>query len=513
MKDEGYDVLRLIGRGRSCYVSSEYVRGRPMIRWLKYHPNFSKKQLFAWICEITEQLEYIHRCRGNPCYKYVNPYSIIVTEQRELYFLDMGARSNEKMMPVMERRSVRELFLPPEEAYYQTESISLDIYGLGKTIQYLLSVSLPEPSLTKREELRFQKIISRCLGRHSKWAYHHVSEIRRQIPVYHEPQKHFTKRKKALFLAAAFIFAAAGTAAVLAVSSGGASPQRRETVQEGETPQESGAALEDEVPHKGAASLQEEEPEVSADLKKELGFLYFLDKKDYAKSKQYFSEASETQTAWKQAVKGLSELSGYMIEGDIPLNAGKLQALLNEIREYVPEDEDKYYYYRCLIEGYRLLDNREAAQAVLRLGDECMEEADEEVRQKLTGYMAAAYEMNGEPGKAAEKYMDMLSWETRDNSREELYKKLVSLWEEQGENDKAADICRQGIEELKDSAQLRLMHIRMQCGDGGVEREICAQTIQKYVVEMPEITQEQEFQKLANEYGIVMEGDNVWVGR
>lgn len=508
MKDEGYDVLRLIGRGGSCYVSSEYVKGRPMIRWLKYHPNFSKKQLFAWICEIAEQLEYIHRCRGNPCYKYVNPYSIIVTEQREIYFLDMGARSNEKMMPVMERRSVRELFLPPEEAYYQTESISLDIYGLGKTIQYLLSVSLPEPSLTRMEELRLQKIISRCLGRHSKRAYHHVSEIRRQIPVYHEPKKHFTKRKKALSLAAVLILAAAGAAAVSAVSLRAVLPQRSEAVQEGGEPQGSGTPLENGEPHKGAALLQKEEAETSADLKRELGFLYFLDKKDYAKSRQYFSEASK-----EREDQGLAELSGYMLAGDSSLNAGKLQALLDEAREYVPEGEDKYNYYLCLIEGYRLLDNREAAQAVLSLGDECMEEADEEVKQKLTSYMASAFEINGEPEKAAERYMDMLSWETRDNSREELYKKLALLWEEQGENDKAADICRQGIEELESSAQLRLLHIRMQCGDSGIEREICAQTIQKYVQEMPEITQEQEFQKLANEYGIVMEGDNVWVGR
>ena len=46
-----------------------------------------------------------------------------------------------------------------------------------------------------------------------------------------------------------------------------------------------------------------------------------------------------------------------------------------------------------------------------------------------------------------------------------------------------------------------------------VERETCAQTIQQYIGEMPEIVEQEEFQKLANEYGITVEGEQVWVGR
>lgn len=98
---------------------------------------------------------------GNPCYQYVNPYSVIVTEDMTLHFLDMSVESNEKMLVQMNRRSVRENFLPPEVNYYQAASIELDIYGLGRTIQYLLSVTDPIPELTRRETVKFQKIISR----------------------------------------------------------------------------------------------------------------------------------------------------------------------------------------------------------------------------------------------------------------------------------------------------------------------------------------------------------------
>ena len=70
-----------------------------------------------------------------------------------------------------------------------------------------------------------------------------------------------------------------------------------------------------------------------------------------------------------------------------------------------------------------------------------------------------------------------------------------------------------GAEELKDSKQLRILYMRMQCSDSDISREICAQTVKEYLNQIPEIKEETEFQKLAQEYGIVMEGENVWVGR
>ena len=100
---EGYDVLRLIEHGQSCYISSEYVKGCILAVWLRYHPNLSKDRLLEWIQDITRQLGLIHRCRGNPCYRYVNPYSIIVTQEGQLHFLDMDAKSNEEQLRFMQK--------------------------------------------------------------------------------------------------------------------------------------------------------------------------------------------------------------------------------------------------------------------------------------------------------------------------------------------------------------------------------------------------------------------------
>lgn len=504
MKDaEGYDVLRLIEHNRGCYVSADYVEGTPLIRCLKYHPALSKEQLFLWIHEMARQLECIHKCRGNPCYRYVNPYSMIITKDKELYFLDVSAKANENILSVMQRRNVREHFLPPEEAYYQTESVLLDIYGLGKTIQYLLSESKPTPAFTKLEEVRFQNIISRSLNRHLKRAYTNVSELRKQIPIYHMPKKQIT-RTSVLFLAALFITAAAGI--TLYINDG---PERLEEVrsEEGKAGEKELSDIDEKDTAGEGRTAAKEELENTSLMKKELGFLYFLEKKDYEKSGKYFRDNTSDR-----ASQGLAGLTEYMRLEDISGKEDEICTLLEELERNVP-DMMQESYYRCMIEGYRLLDREEAYDAVLRLGEKCMDGADENIRQELTGYMAFAYEKTGELGKAIESYTEMLSWESTGSFREEVYKKLVHLRQENGEPEQAASICRQGVEELEDSAELRLLHIRMQCADDEVEREICAQTIGKYIEEMPEIIEEQEFQKLTKEYGITMEGEKIWVGR
>ena len=36
---EGYDVLRLIEHGRTCYISSEYVEGQILAEWIRLCPD------------------------------------------------------------------------------------------------------------------------------------------------------------------------------------------------------------------------------------------------------------------------------------------------------------------------------------------------------------------------------------------------------------------------------------------------------------------------------------------
>ena len=163
--------------------------------------------------------------------------------------------------------------------------------------------------------------------------------------------------------------------------------------------------------------------------------------------------------------------------------------------------------------GGVIMCKEEHAKAILRIGKKILDEKPEErLVKECTSYMASAAETARDWDMALEMYTDMLEWE-EESKKEDIYQKLVKIQGEKGLKDQALEICRKGAEELKDSKQLRILYMRMQCSDSDISREICAQTVKEYLDQIPEIKEETEFQKLAQEYGIVMEGENVWVGR
>lgn len=496
---QGFEVLRLIEHNQKCYISSDYVEGKPLIQWLKYHPNLTKKQFILWIQSLVSQLECIHKCRGNPCYQYVNPYSIIVTEDLTLHFLDMSVESNEKMLVQMNRRSVRESFLPPDVNYYQTASIELDIYGLGRTIQYLLSVTDPIPELTRRETVKFQKIISRCLNGQSKRAFHKVSEIQKEIPNVtdskRKDKKIWTKKRMVLAVISSLICMTAVTVTNI----------QKKGDEKSIKPQT------EDVDDLKVADASEEEAFVEA--QRAMGLLYFLELEDYEKSIQAFEDAGKDRLS-----ENLAVLVWYVagIEDDVTANVSSntkgIENILGEIEEWMPEDS-RIDYERCLIRGYSVEESEEHAKAILRIGKKILDEKpDEKLIKECTSYMASAAETARDWDTAIEMYTDMLSWEG-DGKKEDIYQKLVKIQEEKGDKAKALEICRKGAEELKSSKRLRVLYIRMQCSDSSISREICAQTIKEYLNQIPEMKEEAEFQKLMQEYGIVVEGENVWVGR
>lgn len=487
---EGYDVLRFIGHNKTCYVSSEYVKGSCLVKWLKYHPQIEKELLFSWIRALVRQLAQFHKCRGGPCYQYVNPYSVIVTEEREIYFLDMGAESNTEELKRMQQRAVREYFLPPDEAYYQTASVGLDIYGLGRTIQYLLAESECEPELKNSEIIKFQKIISKCLNRHSQKSFQNVSDIQKYIPECKPIKENRNKGKKVLILAAVIVvLTAAGLFSKKEDEKKSREPEVTENKKRDKEQQD--RKIEDE----GRAELYQ----------MELGILYFLELQDYEKSKTCFESVKDSRVAKNMAVTAEC-MSGGDSQGE------KLRRALQEVEKELEQSESAVLsYYPCLIRGYARLEKKEDMECLLRLGETYMsiERQDNTRDMEIMRGMAMAYEKTEQKEQAIDLY-EQLIVEEEGKVKEDLYKKMAVLYLEIDSADKSQEILRKGMEEFPQSAEIRIQYIKVQCQNSGVDREICRQTIEDTMKILPELETDAEFQKLLNENGFVAEGGNVW---
>lgn len=351
-----YEILKFVMHGDKCYMSTDIVKGKPLIVWLKYHAHITKEQFYEWARQIIADLDHFHRCRGNPCYQYVNPYSVIVGEDRKVYLLDLASKEQEDMMHLMQRRYVRENFLSPENQYYQKSEEKEDIYGFGKMIQYVLSSVELEPELKFLESVRIQKIITRCLDKQGKKRYQKLSDLSGQFSL--SEKRNGSKKIMYVMIALAVIglLVLSGNRIVSCISGqsrrqGGqdtklADTERKEDMK-AQAYQEQFQELKEQWETE-RKELQDESSKREQELLYDLAFVYFSQMKDYEVCSRYLEEMKEPDAFAKDMVR----LCGMMsradgdddnIEKRTEDEEESVEMLLERMRQEIPDEEDERY--------------------------------------------------------------------------------------------------------------------------------------------------------------------------
>lgn len=351
-----YEILKFVMHGDKCYMSTDIVKGKPLIVWLKYHAHITKEQFYEWARQIIADLDHFHRCRGNPCYQYVNPYSVIVGEDRKVYLLDLASKEQEDMMHLMQRRYVRENFLSPENQYYQKSEEKEDIYGFGKMIQYVLSSVELEPELKFLESVRIQKIITRCLDKQGKKRYQKLSDLSGQFSL--SEKRNGSKKIMYVMIALAVIglLVLSGNRIVSCISGqsrrqGGqdtklADTERKEDMK-AQAYQEQFQELKEQWETE-RKELQDESSKREQELLYDLAFVYFSQMKDYEVCSRYLEEMKEPDAFAKDMVRLCGVMSRADGEDD---NTEKrtedeeesVEMLLERMRQEIPDEEDERY--------------------------------------------------------------------------------------------------------------------------------------------------------------------------
>lgn len=351
-----YEILKFVMHGDKCYMSTDIVKGKPLIVWLKYHAHITKEQFYGWARQIIADLDHFHRCRGNPCYQYVNPYSVIVGEDRKVYLLDLASKEQEDMMHLMQRRYVRENFLSPENQYYQKSEEKEDIYGFGKMIQYVLSSVELEPELKFLESVRIQKIITRCLDKQGKKRYQKLSDLSGQFSL--SEKRNGSKKIMYVMIALAVIglLVLSGNRIVSCISGqsrrqGGqdtklADAERKEDMK-AQAYQEQFQELKEQWETE-RKELQDESSKREQELLYDLAFVYFSQMKDYEVCSRYLEEMKEPDAFAKDMVRLCGMMSRADGEDD---NTEKrtedeeesVEMLLERMRQEIPDEEDERY--------------------------------------------------------------------------------------------------------------------------------------------------------------------------
>ena len=163
MEKKEYDIIKMVQHGKYCERIQDTIFGQTLIYWLKYHPQTAKEELWNLMRKMLLQITWFHKYGEKQTYGYLSPYSVIVKEDEEIYLLDLEAEGSRETVRQIQSRTVRKYFSNPE--IYRQKGIceAVDIYSFGRTLQYMLSQSEPDPPLTKKEEYQLEKLIQNCL--------------------------------------------------------------------------------------------------------------------------------------------------------------------------------------------------------------------------------------------------------------------------------------------------------------------------------------------------------------
>ncbi len=102
--------------------------------------------------------------------------------------LDLEAPGNAFVIKQMQKRAVRSHFVRPVCEMGTEKNRKADLFAYGKTIQFILAYAEISPEITRREEIRFSRIISRCIGESGR-RYEDISQVFKEIPVLKERRK------------------------------------------------------------------------------------------------------------------------------------------------------------------------------------------------------------------------------------------------------------------------------------------------------------------------------------
>lgn len=178
---EMYEVLKFTEHGTHSSRISDCIQGSCLMQYLKEHRSLDKKTVFRWFREIARSMQQYYLTGARQSYRYLNPYSIIVSEDEKIMLLDLEAPDNAGILKKMQTGAVRSHFVKPVCELGIVRNNEADIFAYGKTVQFILACTELRPEITVGEGVKLDRMIRRCTGETGK-RYDDFEKILKILP-------------------------------------------------------------------------------------------------------------------------------------------------------------------------------------------------------------------------------------------------------------------------------------------------------------------------------------------
>lgn len=155
------DIIECIKDNNSLIVIEEYIHGRNLKQVIELQGTLNEQTVYSIAVKLAEILITLHNLTPAIIHRDIKPSNIILDKNGHLYLIDYNAarhvsedkNEDTKMLGTM-------YFAAPEQYGFGQSDERTDIYGLGATINYLLTGNKPGDGIAN---CNYSDIIKKCL--------------------------------------------------------------------------------------------------------------------------------------------------------------------------------------------------------------------------------------------------------------------------------------------------------------------------------------------------------------
>lgn len=157
-------------------VVEEYVQGRSLKQVLDEHGLLNEEQAYDIAVQLADILVRLHQLEPAIVHRDIKPSNIIIEKNGHVNLIDFNAARHVNADKNEDTRMLGTVyFAAPEQFGFGQSDERTDIYGLGATINYIMTGDKPGAGIS---ECRFSDILKKCLMVDAKDRYQSAEELR-----------------------------------------------------------------------------------------------------------------------------------------------------------------------------------------------------------------------------------------------------------------------------------------------------------------------------------------------
>ena len=157
-------------------VVEEYVQGRSLKQVLDEQGLLNEEQAYEIAVQLVDILVRLHQLESAIVHRDIKPSNIIIEKNGHVNLIDFNAARHVNGDKNEDTRMLGTVyFAAPEQFGFGQSDERTDIYGLGATINYIMTGDKPGAGIA---ECRFSDILKKCLMVDAKDRYQSAEELR-----------------------------------------------------------------------------------------------------------------------------------------------------------------------------------------------------------------------------------------------------------------------------------------------------------------------------------------------